>query len=157
MEIQHKTSPKDVFLHLLAIVTLYASAIGFLIAVFNYVDLNYPASMEYYYEEGMRDTIRWSLSMLIVMFPVYVGTMWFLNKSYAKEPARRDMRVRKWLVYLTLFIAAIVIIIDLITLIYNLLGGEYTGQFFLKVVAVFFVAASIFGYYLWDVKKYKTE
>ena len=56
------------------------------------------------------------------------------------------------MVYLTLFVAAITIIIDLIRLINNFYQGELTVAFLLKVLSVLLVTASVFGYYLWDLR-----
>lgn len=150
-----KAEPKDVFLHLLAIVALYTSAISFGSLLFDYINLAFPDVLQggfYTYTQAL-GSIRWSISALVVVFPVYIVTTWFLNKSYRKEPLRRSFRIRKWLIYLTLFVAALVIIGDIVGLIYNFLGGELTMRFFLKVVAVFFIAGSIFTYYTWDMKR----
>jgi hypothetical protein len=65
--------------------------------------------------------------------------------------------IRKWLIYFTLFAAALIIIGDLVTLLNRFLEGELTVRFLLKVLAVFFVAGSVFYYYLWDLRKHKTE
>ena len=150
-----KVSPKDVFLHLLAIATLYTSAITFLMLVFEYINMLIPdtiANGGYYSLQSSHDSIRRSLATLIVVFPVYVLTSWFLGKNYATDPSKRNLRIRKWLIYFTLFVTALIIIGDLVVLIYNLLGGEITLRFILKVVSVFFVAGSIFGYYFWDIR-----
>ncbi|MDO8676846.1 MAG: DUF5671 domain-containing protein [Candidatus Azambacteria bacterium] len=154
-----KVSPKDVFLHLLAILTLYGSATAFLVLIFQYVNIYFPdpISSDYYYLNSARGAIRWSISSLSVIFPVYILTSWFLNKSYLMEPEKRNLRIRKWLVYFTIFTASLIIIGDLVTLIYNLLGGELTMRFILKVLAVFFVSGAVFFYYFWDLKKYKIE
>ena len=155
-----KVSPKDVFLHLLVIIALYASAVGLLVLLFQYVNLAFPdPALEgaTYTREGYFSSIRFSVSSLVVVFPVFLFTSWFLNKGYNRTPSKRNLKIRKWLVYFTIFAAALVIIGDLITLIYNFLGGELTVRFILKVLAVFFVAGSIFTYYFWDVRKYKTE
>lgn len=156
-----KTSPKDFFLHLLAIITLYASAGSFVAAVFEYINLAFPDVLEgagsYYAVDAARSTIRFALSSLIVVFPVYVWVNWFLNKNYAKEPEKRNLRIRKWLVYFTLFAAAVVIIGDLVALVNNMLGGEFTIRFILKVLAVFFVAGSVFYYYFSDLRRHRTE
>jgi hypothetical protein len=61
--------------------------------------------------------------------------------------------VRKWLTYATLFIAASVLVADLSTLVFNLLGGELTMRFLLKVATVGIIAGAVFGYYLWDMRK----
>ena len=39
------------------------------------------------------------------------------------------------------------------TLVYNLLGGEITTRFLLKVLIVAFIAGSVFWYYLTDVRR----
>ena len=63
------------------------------------------------------------------------------------------MGVRKWLTYLTLFIAGVTIITDLIILINTFLGGEITARFAFKVLAVLIVAGVIFAYYLYDLRR----
>ena len=153
-----KTTPKDFFLHLLAIVTLYASAISFLTLVFQIVNVAFPDPISpegYYNVTSYYDRIRWSIATLVIVFPVYLWASWFLNKDYKKNPGKRDLRIRKWLIYFTLFAAALIIIGDLVTLINFFLQGELTIRFILKVLAVLFVAGSVFGYYLHDIKKHE--
>jgi len=145
-----KSGPKDVFYHLLSIVTLYMSAVSFIALVFQLINKWYPDPLDYTY--GVSDSIRWSAAILIVSFPVYLWLMWLINKDIGMDPARRELRVRKWLGYLTLFIAAITVIIDVATLIYNLLGGEFTIRFVLKILVVLVVAGLIFFYYLKEMK-----
>jgi len=60
--------------------------------------------------------------------------------------------VRKWLTSVTLFIAASVLIGDGISLVTNLLGGEFTIRFLLKSLVVAGVAAAVFGCFVWDLK-----
>ena len=155
-----KTSPKDFFLHLLSMIALYGSAISFSIVVFQYITLAIPDPIEqaqYFSAEQARDTIRRSLSFLIILFPVYVATAWQVQKVYEKHPEKRGLWVRRWLMYLTLFFTALIIIFDFVALVNTLLGGELTLRFFLKVLTILFTAGSIFGYYLLDIRKYKTE
>lgn len=160
MKDQNITGPKDVFLHLLAIITLYASAGSFVALIFQYINVLIPDPLDrsgYYGLLSSYSIIRWSISALVIIFPVYVATSWFLNKSYASSPTKRNLRIRKWLVYFTLFAAALIIIGDLVTLIFNLLGGELTARFLLKIVTVFFVAGSVFYYYFWDLRRHQIE
>ncbi len=154
-----KTGPKDVFLHLLAIVSLYAAAIGFITLIFQYVNVLIPDPLEqqYYGLQSAYSAIRWSISSLIIIFPVYVVATWYLNKSYAASPEKRNLPIRKWLIYFTLFVAALIIIGDLVTLVFNLLGGEFTTRFLLKVFTVFFVAGTVFYYYFWDLRRHNIE
>lgn len=157
---KNPTGPKDVFLHLLAIITLYASAGSFVALIFQYINVLIPDSLDRSGYHGLLSSysaIRWVIASLVIIFPVYVITTWFLNKAYFSAPAKRNLRIRKWLVYFTLFAAALIIIGDLVTLIFNLLGGELTARFLLKVVTVFFVAGSVFHYYFWDLRRHQIE
>ena len=155
---EQKTSPKDVFLHLLAIVTLYVSAASFLTLIYQYANILFPditsPGGDYY---GSYGAIRWAIASLIVIFPVFVITSWQLNKGYTASPSKRNLRIRKWLIYFTLFAAALIIIGDLVALINRFLGGELTIRFIIKVLAVLFVTGNTFFYYFSDLKKHKTE
>ena len=154
-----KVSPKDVFMHLLAIVTLYVSAVTFLVLLFQFIDIAFPDVLAggYYALQGAYSAIRFSIATLLVVFPVYLLTMRFLNKSYEANPTKRDLRIRKWLIYFTLFIVALVVIGDLVALINSFLSGEITTRFSLKALSILFVTGSIFFYYFADIKKHNTE
>jgi len=145
--------PRDLFLHLLAIVTLYWSSITFVALVWQYINKLFPDVLNYNY--GLTEAMRFFVSSLIIVFPVFILVSWYLNKIYAKESAVRESKIRKWLIYFTLFITALVIIVDLVTTINTFLGGEITVRFILKAVSVLFVAGLIFGYYLNDVRREK--
>ena len=146
-----KSSPKDVFMHLLMIVSLYSSVISFITLWFQYVNWSFPDPLNFYYGSNL-DNIRWSSSVMIITFPIYIFMSWVIGKDFRNNPAQREMRIRKWLIYLTLFIAAVTIAVDLITLVYNFYGGELTIRFLLKVFVVLISALAVFGYYFIDLK-----
>lgn len=146
------SSPKDVFLHLMVFVALYTSVVSLITLLFQYINFLYPDPLSFYYE-SIISGIRWSASVLLVMYAVFVLVSWLINKDFAAAPEKKNLKIRKWLVYLTLFLSALTMIIDVITLLYNYLGGDFTASFFLKILAVLLVAAAVFGYYLWDLKK----
>lgn len=153
---QVKAGPKDVFLHLLAIILLYVSVGSFIALIFQYINIWMPDVVNtggYFDLSGYYSSIRWYMAMLIIVFPVYIWASWYLNKEYVKEPAKLEIKVRKWLLYFTLFIMAIVIIGDLVTLIFNFLQGELTTRFLMKILAVGGVTGTVFGYYLMDLKQ----
>jgi hypothetical protein len=134
-------------------VALYSSAVSFIALVFQLINNWFPDALDYSY--GVNNTIRWSASMLLVMFPVYLLVSWLIHRDYVRDPARRETWARKWLGYLTLFISAVTFIVDLVTLVYNLLGGEISARFVLKVLVVLAVAATVFLYYFFDLRKSK--
>jgi hypothetical protein len=136
-------------MYLLVIVTLTMSAISLGSLLFNFVNIYLPdpAVTQCFYD-SCASSVRWSISMLVVAFPVLVWAWRFLQKDVKKNPEKDDLRVRKWLLYLTLFVAGVTVIGDLISLINGWLQGELTMQFLLKVVTVFYIAGSIFFYFL---------
>ena len=79
--------------------------------------------------------MRWSISSLIVAFPVFLYLSWTTEREM-RDPMKRTSQVRRWLTYLTLFASACALIGDVTTLVYNALGGELTIRFVLKVVTV---------------------
>ena len=130
---------------------LYVSAGMFLSLVFGLVDAYLPDPLTSYYDPA--SGIRWSLATLTVVFPVFVWGSWFLAKDIAANAWKGELRIRKWLVYITLFAAAALVIGDLVSLLYNFLGGELSGRFLLKTLAVFAVGAAVFTYYLYDLRR----
>jgi hypothetical protein len=153
MEEIKKTGPKDVFLHIFTIIALYVSVISLLGLIFQLINIYFPDPLDLQAGRFARETVRWPLAILTVMFPLYLWANSFLQKEVIKYPEKRELKTRKWLLHLTLFITALVIAGDLIALIFRYLGGELTWRFFLKVIAVLLTAASVFLYYGWNVKK----
>jgi len=152
MENVVKSTPKDVFLHLFNIVTFYLTVVGFITLFIQYINALFPDALNYYFT-SIANGVRTSSSILFVAVPAYIFTAWLLAKDLDKVPEKRELKLRKWLVYFTLFISAITIIVDLMIFVYNFLDGELTIKFFLKVFVVLIVAAAVFGFYMWDLKR----
>lgn len=144
--------PRFFFLHLLAIITLYVSVVSTIVLFFQYINLLLPDPL-YFYPSGILDTIRWSAAIDIIMFPVFVVSTWLVNREIAMHPEEAEYRIRKWLLTFTIFLAALVIIGDLITLLYNFLSGDLTASFILKILVVLAIAAAVFGYELLQLKR----
>ncbi|MDO8600465.1 MAG: DUF5671 domain-containing protein [bacterium] len=147
------SAPKNIFLHLFTFVALYISAVSFGSLVFGYIDRWFPDRLApYLYNEGFSSSLRWSIASLIIVYPLYLFALRYLKQEFLRHPALEQSRIRKWLTYFTLFVAAVVIVTDLVTLLYNFLGGEISSRFILKVLAVLFIAGVIFAYYLFDIR-----
>ncbi len=148
-------SAREAFIYLLLFVCLYLSAFNFGALVFNFINRWLPDVTQY----GGDDltAIRFSVASLIVAFPLYLWLSSLMLKAIRKDNEKRASKIRKWLTYITLFVAAGIIIGDLITLLFNLLNGELTLRFVLKVLTVLLIAGLIFGYYLWDLRKDEQE
>lgn len=142
--------PRDVFLYLLAVVALGMVAVNFGVLLFQYINVYVPdvVADRYLTADVYYGSIRWAVATLIIVFPVFIWVWRFLKRDIAANPEKREMRVRKWLLYLTLFVASVVIIGDLVALVYNFLQGELTTRFVLKMLAILSISGSIFYYYL---------
>lgn len=144
-----KTSPKDFFLHLGVIATLYTIAISFINLAWRIVDNIFPEDVYYFFERSISGPV----ATLIIVFPVFLVLSWLINKEYKKVPEKKELWVRKWLIYITLFVAGIVIIVDLIIVLISFLSGEIiTTGFILKSLSVLIVALAIFYYYISDLR-----
>jgi hypothetical protein len=145
-------SARETFLHLLQFTALYFSAWNLGHLLFLFVDRAFPDPAVSRYGDYIDDRIRWSVSALVIAFPIFLLVTRSLVRAAARDVEKRSSKVRKWLTYLTLFAAATVLAGDLVTLVYNLLGGELTTRFLLKAAAVALIAGSVFGYFLWDLR-----
>lgn len=103
-----------------------------------------------------RDVIRWAISFLMVTVPVFAYLFRLTRREIRQDPSNRASKIRRWLTYLTLFIAAGVLTGDVTGLIYNFLGGETTVRFVLKAFTIGAIAGAIFVYYLRDLRQDET-
>ena len=150
-----KTSPMDFFLHIGTIAVLYFLVINLVQLAFETIDVAFPPTPE---SAGFIPSISFPIAALMIGFPLYLLLMYIAARGEIADPLKRELSVRKWLAYLTLFIAGAAIAIDLVFLLNRFLGGaEITTGFLLKVVAVLILAGTIFGYYLSDLRYHGTR
>lgn len=147
-----KTTPKDFFLWVAAIIALYVSAVSLIALWFEYTDRLFADPLARHYDPFSAG-IRTAVASLIVLFPLYLWLTRILNQGIRREPEKKEIWVRRWLLYFTVFAAGVTVVCDLIVLINRFLGGdEITASFLLKVLAVFVVAGGAFLYYLQDLR-----
>lgn len=134
------------------IIMLYVGVVNFVGLLWQYIEVKFPDALNFYYAAAS-GAIRGHISALLIVWPVMIFMTWLIGKDLHKNPIKKDSRIRKWLLYLTLFLAAITIIIDLITLTNFFLSGELTVRFIFRVLVVLIVAVSVFAYYLWELRR----
>jgi hypothetical protein len=150
-------SARETFLYLLLFTTLYLSCYHLGSLLFDLINRAYPDKTVQSFGLSSLDSMRWSVSCLVVAFPAFAFIAHYIAKDVAKYPMKRLSPVRRWLTYLTLFIAAAVLIGDVTTLVYSVLTGELTSRIALKIVVVIVIAGSVFGYYLSDLRREERE
>lgn len=152
--LQAKVTPKDFFLWAGAMATLYGSAIAFITLFFQYIDYAFPDALVRFYGDPYEGPVRFAIASLVVLFPAFLVLMRLIRKSIERDGTRAEIWVRRWALYLTLFIAGATLVIDLITLVNTFLGGELTARFLLKVLVVFLVVGAAFLHFLSDIRGY---
>ena len=149
-------SAGEVFLYLIMFTALYDSAFSLGAILFHLIDRAFPDLYMPYSWSDLGLYIRWHVASLLVMFPLFVYTFRLAARQIAENPSRRGSKPRKWLIYLTLFSAALALTCDVTTLVYNLLGGEITLRFIMKVLTVAVIGGGIFTFFLHDVRQDET-
>ena len=145
-----KVGPKDILFQLLGTVALYWCAFNFGALLFSYIDLFLPDQLSYGHPlEGL----RWALATLTVIFPVLVWVQRRLRRQAVTIPALQALRSRKWILYITLFLAGVIILGDIVAVLYEFLQGELTIRFLLKILSVLIISSAVLGLYLWQIKR----
>lgn len=135
-----KVTASDFFLQIGFIAAFYTFIITFITFLFSLVNTFFP-DRQYNYYDPYGSQMRFSVSMLIVATPLF---LYLLKRIYARiqaEPLRNELWVRRWGLYLTLFLAVLALAIDLVYLINTFLGGEITTRFTLKALII--IAATV--------------
>jgi hypothetical protein len=150
-----KTTPKDFFLWAGAMVALYGSIVAFVSLLFSYIDYTFPDPLQYNYYADPYGTVAYQMAALIVLAPLLLVLMRVIRREIAQDASRADIWVRRWALYLTVFLAGAAIVINLITLITTFLSGEdLTVRFLLKVLVVLLVAGGGFLHFYSDIRGY---
>jgi Domain of unknown function (DUF5671) len=148
-----KMTPKFFFVSLGVLVSLIATVTSFLNLVFETLTKHFPdalnATYTYGYSTYSYESMRTALATLIIVFPVFLLLSKFWTKIVKEGLGNTDAIIKKWMLYLVLFLASIVIITDLVTLVRYFVSGEITVRFILKVLVVF-VTAGISGFHYYS-------
>ncbi len=150
---QSRTTPKDFFLWLGAIMALYASIISLITLLFEYINYTYPDPLAGYIDP-YGGAMRAAMATAIVLVPTALLLLHIIRSMIDADPSKLHIWVRRWALVLTLFIASGTVIIDLITLVTTFLGGEITVRFALKATVLILAGVGIFLHFLADMKGY---
>lgn len=147
-----RTTPKDFFIHLGVLVALYISVISILTLIFSIIDQVFPK--EFSYTDPYAGGVSLAMAMLLVAYPLCLLFTRALSKEEHVVPEKRNLWARKAITYCTLFIAIIVVAVDLIVLLNSFFSGEeITTSFALKVIFIIVVIGAVASYYLYDLRR----
>lgn len=153
MQSEAKTKALDVFLYLGIGISLVVSVTNLLQIVFTAIDRKFADVLSAVYVDAYNSDVRLAVALLVVMYPIYVVLSWFVAKDIAKYLYKRDLTIRKIMIYTTIFVTVCSLIGTLVSLIYTYLGGELTVRFAYKALAIAVVSLGVFGYYLYNLRR----
>lgn len=146
---QSYLSAREAFFYLLFFILLGTVSWNLGSLLFALIDRAVPDPIERQsYLWGGDSQIRGAIAGLIVGTPIFLWLARILLKARAANPALQRSRIRKWLIYISLVIAGMVLVGDAISVVYNFLSGELTTRFLLKSLVVAAIAGAIFAYFI---------
>ncbi len=144
------------FLSLGVLITLITTVVSALNLFFNTLDKKFPdvlnANYQYGYSTYSFEGMRMALATLIIFFPVFLVVSYFWKKAMLNGLGHIDEIIRKWMIYVILFLSSLVVAIDLVTLVKYFVSGEITNRFIFKVIAVLLVAVFVGVHYMFELR-----
>jgi hypothetical protein len=152
-----RMAAREAFLYVLMFGSLVLSSYQLGDLAFELINRAFPDPADPGDPRSTLQAIRWALSTLIVTFPLFLYVAWIVSSDIRRAPIRRASRIRRQLTFVTLFLAAVALVGDVIAVVYNFLGGELTTRLMLKVLVVAIIAGSVFAYYLLELRADERE
>ena len=138
-----------------SLISLYLSLAFFLVLAFGFINLLFPDSLDGVWQlENAASNVRLGFAMVVVFFPTYLVLTRLVNKNRRASQDTNYLGLTKWLIYLSLLIAGLTLLGDMVAVIMGFLEGELTQRFLLKALAVAVVTGAAFFYYLKDAQGY---
>ncbi len=148
-----KAATLDIAVNLFSFILLGIAVGALIVLCFALINRSFPEQGELlgeYMQIATAREIHRSLASLAIAFPLYAFAMrWWITR-FAGGHERSESRLTKWLTYIVLLVASMVIVCDLIAVVYSMLQGEMTTRFVLKVFVILGVAGTVFGFYLFE-------
>lgn len=153
-EAEGASTGKDALYNFGLFLTLMLSIGTFLIMLFNAIDAKFPDVLNNNYSVvGMSSEQAIMIATLVVVFPLFLIFAFLISKEIKKNSLKKDIAIRKSVVY-TLLVASVVTVIGtLIATIYTWLLGSTTNSFLLKAAVIVLVSIILFFYFYYSLKR----
>lgn len=151
-------SPKFFFLSLGVIISLITSVATGLSLFFETLTRKMPDALNSYYEYGYSsytyESMRTMMATLLIFFPIFLILSYFWWKTIKKGLENANATLFKWLMYVVLFLASLVIVVDLVILVNYFVSGEITERFIYKILGTILIAGTVWTYYYISLKNF---
>ncbi len=144
---------KFAFFYLLSLIALIFMALSTGMIIFQIINKYVPDILNEYSGRYSDDALRFAISAIIISTPIFYLTTRQIHKNLFSGDLDKESGVRKWLTYFVLLITSVIMIGWLIGIVNSFLSGELTLKFILKALTAIGIAAIIFSFYLYDIKR----
>jgi hypothetical protein len=148
---------KFAFYYMLSLVSLIFMALAVGMMIFNIIDKYIVDVLNQQFYYGYDSGLKFAISSLLIASPVFYFTMREIHKNLFFGALTKDSGIRRWLTYLILFISSVVMIGWLIGVVNSFLDGELSLKFGLKALTAVSIAATVFSFYFYDIKREQIE
>ncbi len=148
----HKVTPRFFFLSLGVLISLIASVTSFLSLAFDTLNHAFPDAPNTYGSYDF-DSMRSSIAMLVILFPAFIILSAFWVRALKPQLSRGDAVIKRWMLYLVIFLSSLIVVADLVTLVRYFISGEITVRFIVKVLIALVTACLVGGYYLRELSR----
>ena len=145
---------KSFVMQLAALATLFVSLPAFITLLFSIINLQFPDAADNYWQvESAESSIRYSIAVLVIFFPAYLVLTRRVNQARRTE-GELYHTLTKWVIYLALLVAGMIMLGDLAVVVYTFLNGEITTRFILKALVLLAVIGAASYYYALDARNF---
>jgi small-conductance mechanosensitive channel len=139
---------RDAFYYLLNFITLAFWTVALGQIFYMLIERRFPDALDANVLSSVRDEIAGQLAAVIVTFPVFLIVHSLIQAQLRKRPDLYYSPVRRWLTYVALVLAAIVLVADAVWFVTSFLQGQLTIRFVLDSLVLLVLGGGIFLYYL---------
>ncbi len=139
---------RDAFYYLLNFITLAFWTIALGQIFYMLIERRFPDALDAGSMSPVRDEIAGQLAAVIVTFPVFLIVHSLIQRQLQKRPDLYYSPVRRWLTYVALVLAAIVLVADAVWFVTSFLQGQLTVRFVLDSIVLLVLGGGVFLYYL---------
>ncbi len=156
MDNTKNNSAKFAFLYLLSLVALGFVSVNVGQIIFQLINKYIVDILSQNNAAFSSDILKFAIASLVIATPTYYFCNKFIYGSLYKGELDKESGVRKWLTYLIIFIAFLVMIGSLIAILVNFLNGALTTQIILKSLTTLVISGIVFSFYFYDIRREKT-
>ena len=144
---------KYAFYYLLSLAALIFTALSVGMVIFGIIDKTVADALTYNSYSSVDGQLKFAISALFIAGPTYYFLSHLINRGLHQKEIDLDSSLRRWLTYFIILVAAVIILGVFIGVINNFLSGELTVRFILKAVTMLVIAATVFSFYFYDIKR----